>query len=71
MARRKPGGSGTRQEGDPMDPALRILARAIVEVACGDADMLNYLNTVLEFHRGSGWLGEPARYWSDELTKAR
>jgi polar amino acid transport system substrate-binding protein len=37
----------------------------------GDADMLNYLNTVLEFHRGSGWLGERARYWSDELTKAR
>ncbi len=37
----------------------------------GDPDMLNYLNTVLEFHRDSGWLGERARYWSAELTKAR
>jgi hypothetical protein len=33
-----------------MDPALRILARAIVEVACGDADMLNYLQLSIRMH---------------------
>ncbi len=37
----------------------------------GDPDMLNYLNTVLEFHRQSGWLAERVRHWSMELTKAR
>jgi guanylate kinase len=37
----------------------------------GDPDMLTYLNTVLEFHRGSGWLAERVRYWIEKTTQIR
>lgn len=37
----------------------------------GDPDMLNFLDTVLEFHRASGWLGERVRHSSAELVKPR
>jgi hypothetical protein len=37
----------------------------------GDPDMLNYLNTVLDFHRASGWLAERTQYWSKHTFRPR
>lgn len=45
-------------------------AHTAIAMRKGDPDMLNYLNTVLEFHRGSGWLAERVRYWTEQAAKA-
>jgi polar amino acid transport system substrate-binding protein len=55
----------------PLGEAPVASTSTAIAMRKGDPDMLNYLNTVLEFHRQSGWLAERVRHWTMELTKAR
>jgi polar amino acid transport system substrate-binding protein len=55
----------------PLDERPVATAHTAVAMRKGDPDMLNYLNTVLEFHRASGWLAERTRYWSDYALRPR
>lgn len=55
----------------PLGEIPVAVAHTAVAMRKGDPDMLNYLNTVLEFHRGSGWLAERTKHWSDYAVRPR
>ena len=54
----------------PLGEQAVATAQTAIAMRKGDPDMLNYLNTVLEFHRSSGWLPERVRYWTERAAKA-
>ena len=55
----------------PLDERPVATAHTAVAMRKGDPDMLNYVNTVLEFHRASGWLAERTRYWTEQALRPR
>jgi polar amino acid transport system substrate-binding protein len=55
----------------PLDERPVASAHTAVAMRKGDPDMLNYLNTVLDFHRASGWLAERTQYWSKHAFRPR
>jgi len=55
----------------PLDERPVASAHTAVAMRKGDPDMLNYVNTVLEFHRASGWLAERTRYWTNYAFRPR
>jgi polar amino acid transport system substrate-binding protein len=55
----------------PLDERPVASAHTAVAMRKGDPDMLNYLNTVLEFHRASGWLAERTQYWTQYAFRPR
>jgi polar amino acid transport system substrate-binding protein len=55
----------------PLGETPVAVAHTAVAMRKGDPDMLNYINTVLEFHRGSGWLAERAKHWADYAVRPR
>jgi len=55
----------------PLGEVPVAAAQTAVAMRKGDPDMLSYLNTVIEFHRSSGWLAERVRHWTEQATLQR